>query len=185
MAFEDKYGIPLYDAEAERQKDAYNYHVETGQPAFEIIQEIKPDKSPFKNPDELTERIFNSKNAYEIEPLDFTSDRLHLHGDHIDVLVKQLRARHAISYGILKNVEYEQLRVHGILSELRNWPNYNGIHSRFESELEKQVHSLAKEKHAEEVACWRDTNRLLGDIFDSWSGYADERRKKRVLNDDL
>jgi len=185
MVFEDKYNLPLYDAEAERQKDAYNYHVETGQPAFEIIREIKPDKSPFKNTEELTERIFNSRNAYEIDPLDFTTDRLNLHGDHINILVKQLHARHAISYGILKNVEYEQLRVHGILSELRNWPNYNGIHSRFESELEKQVHSLAKEKHAEEVACWRDTNRLMGDIFDSWSGYADERRKKRVLNDDL
>lgn len=185
MAFEDKYNLPLYDAEAERQKDAYNYHVETGQPAFEIVREPIVDKSPFKNTEELTERIFNSKNAYQIEPLDFTADRMHLHGDHIDVLVKQLQARHAISYGIIKNSEYEQLRVYGILSELRNWPNYNGIHSRFESELEKQVHSLAKERHAEEVACWRDTNRLLGEIFDSWSGYADERRKKRLLDDGL
>lgn len=184
MTFKDQYDLPLYDA-AERQKDAYSYHIETGQPAFEIVHAPVPVKRPFENPQDLTERIFNSQNAYQIDPLDFTSDRLHLHGDHIDLLVKQLEARHAISYGILRNVEYEQLRVHGLLAEVRSLSTYIGQNSRFVSELEKQLHSLSKEKHAEEVACWRDTNRLLGDIFDSWSGYADEGRKKRLLNDDL
>lgn len=167
------------------QKDAYDYHVATGRPAFEIIRDIPAAKQPFGKPDGLYEKIFNGGNARDHDPMDFGADRMLLHGDHIDCLMKQLQARHTISYSVLNDVEFQEARVNSALAELNGLPVMAGRCSRQGIDLEKQLARLSQERHAEEVACWRDTNRLLGSIFDSWTGYADERRKKRLMDDDL
>lgn len=176
---------PGYAPDQKLQKDAYGYHVETGRPAFEIIREIPAAKQPFSKPDGLYEKIFNSRNAYDHDPMDFGADRMLLHGDHIDCLMKQLQARHTISYSVLNDVEYQESRVNSALAELNGLPVMAGRCSKTGIDLEKQLARLGQERHAEEIACWRDTNRLLGSIFDSWTGYADERRKKRLMDDDL
>lgn len=176
---------PGYTPEGKKQKDAYDYHVATGRPAFEIIREIPAAKQPFQKPDGLYEKIFNSRNAYDHDPMDFGADRMLLHGDHIDCLMKQLQARHTISYSVLNDIEFQETRVNSSLSQLNGLPVMAGRCSKQGIDLEKQLARLSQERHAEEVACWRDTNRLLGSIFDSWTGYADERRKKRLMDDDL
>lgn len=176
---------PGYMPEEKLQKDAYDYHVETGRPAFEIIRDVPAPKQPFKKPDGLYEKIFNGRNAHAHEPLDFGADRMLLHGDHIDCLMKQLQARHTISYSVLNDIEFQEERVNSTLSEINGMPFSVGRGSKEGMDLEKQLARLSQERHAEEIACWRDTNRLMGSIFDSWTGYADERRKKRVMDDDL
>ncbi|VGO15063.1 hypothetical protein PDESU_03643 [Pontiella desulfatans] len=177
--------FPGYAPEKPNQKDAYQYHVEPGRPAFEIIRDIPPPKQPFGKPDGLAEKIFNSHNASQIEPLDFGADRMLLHGDHIDCLMKQLQARHTISYSILNDVQFQETRIQAALHDLDGLPVMAGRCSKTGIDLEKQLARCGQERRAEEVACWRDTNRLLGSIFDSWTGYADERRKKRLMDDDL
>jgi hypothetical protein len=177
--------FPGYTPEQPKQKEAYQYHVETGRPAFEIIRDIPAPKQPFGKPDGLVEKIFNSYSAREIEPLDFGADRMLLHGDHIDCLMKQLQARHTISYSILNDIQFQETRIQTALHDLDGLPVMAGRCSKQGLDLEKQLARCGQERRAEEVACWRDTNRLLGSIFDSWTGYADERRKKRLMDDEL
>jgi len=176
---------PGYTPEGKTQKDAYDYHVATGRPAFEIIRDIPPAKQPFGKPDGLVEKIFNNRNAGQLDPMDFGADRMLLHGDHIDCLMKQLQARHTISYSVLNDIEFQESRVNSTLSELKGLPFMAGRCSKQGIDLEKQLAQLSQERNGEEIACWRDTNRLLGDIFESWTGYADERRKKRLMDDGL
>lgn len=177
--------FPGYSPEGNSQKDAYQYTVETGRPAFEIIRDIPAPKQPFGKPDGLVEKIFNSYSAREIEPLDFGADRMLLHGDHIDCLMQQLQARHTISYSILNDIQFQETRIQAALHDLDGLPVMAGRCSKQGIDLEKQLARCGQERRAEEVACWRDTNRLLGSIFDSWAGYADERRKKRLMDDEL
>jgi len=176
---------PGYTPEKKLQKDAYPYTVETGRPAFEIIKDIPAPKQPFGKPGGLVEKIFNNENARKLDPLDFGADRMLLHGDHIDCLMKQLQARHTISYSILNDIRFQEERVQAALHDLDGLPVMAGRCSKQGLDLEKQLARCGQERRAEEVACWRDTNRLLGSVFDSWGEYANERRKKRLMDDDL
>lgn len=176
---------PGYSPEGTSQKDAYQYTVETGRPAFEIIRDIPAPKQPFGKPDGLVEKIFNNENSKGLDPMDFGADRMLLHGDHIDCLMKQLQARHTISYSILNDIRFQESRLQSALSSLDGLPIMAGRCSKQGLDLEKQLARCGQEIRAEEVACWRDTNRLLSSIFEPWTGYADERRKKRLMDDDL
>lgn len=176
---------PGYSPEAIRQKKAYDYAVATGRPAFEIIRHVRAPKQPFEHPDGLVEKIFNSRNSYALDPLDFGADRMLLHGDHIDCLMKQLEARHTISYSILNDIQFQESRIGAALADLDGLPVMAGRCSKQGIDLEKQLARCGQERRAEEVACWRDTNRLLSSMFEPWAGYADERRKKRLMDDGL
>ncbi|RLA38118.1 MAG: hypothetical protein DRQ64_09195, partial [Gammaproteobacteria bacterium] len=86
-------------------------------------------------------------------------------------------------YSVLNDIEFQESRVNSTLSVINDMPFSVGRGSKQGMDLEKQLAQLSHERNGEEIACWRDTNRLLGDIFESWTGYADERRKKRLMDD--
>lgn len=57
--------------------------------------------------------------------------------------------------------------------------------SRQRSELEKRLEGVNQERSMEAVALWRDSQKVLTDIFDHWTAYANLTRRQRVMNSDV
>ena len=133
------------------------------------------------------ERMFREDQDREaaLDPLNFPGERARLQDRQLDFLLDHLAARHAMSYQIRKNIDYQEADAHSKLREVRSWPFPGGLISKRATELEKQLLDLGKERWAEETACWRDTGRVLTDIFDHWSEYAEHSRRGRLMDFDL
>ena len=139
---------------------------------------------PLSDPSDLTSRIFDIQHPEETDPLHFPEERAHVQKNQINFLVRQLGARHAINYRIRKNHAYQESFLGTQLLRAREAPYFSDLGSKRQSNLEKELVGLDRDRWAEEVSCWRDTNRILNDVFDHWNEYSDQRRKSRVLNID-
>ena len=133
------------------------------------------------------EQMFSEHQDREaaLDPLNFPGERARLQNHQIHFLLDHLAARHAISYEISRNIDYQEASVSSRLDEVRTWPFPGGSTSKRASELEKQLIDLNKEQWAEEVACWRDTGRILTDVFEHWSEYSEHSRRGRLMDFDL
>ena len=183
MSFNEDYShtLPSFQAEYAR----YRYHVEYTRPKFEIVKEPYRPLQPFDKQDTLVDRIFTVPSDRTADPFMIPMQRADLHHRQIDIMLELLGSRHAISYQIRKDIESEECHARAKLYELESRPMALGRESRFASELVKQLQHLQQERHAENVACWRDTSRLLSDICEHWTEYADESRKARLMQDGL
>ncbi len=139
---------------------------------------------PLSDPADLTSRIFDIQHPEETDPLHFPEERAHVQKNQINFLVRQLGARHAINYRIRKNHAYQESFLGTQLLRVREAPYFSDLGSKRQSNLEKELVGLDRDRWAEEVSCWRDTNRILNDVFDHWNEYSDQSRKSRVLNID-
>ena len=163
----------------------YRYVAEYTRPKMEIVKEPQRPTQPFEQPDSLVSRIFSDQPVLNDDPLLFPAQRAGLHRRQMELQLELLGARHAINYEISKQIEYEECRVRAKLDEIQKRPLGYAREGRFESELIKQLQQLRKERQAEGVACWRDTSRILSDLCESWTEYADDSRKARWLGDGL
>lgn len=163
----------------------YLYRVEYTRPKFEIVKEPYRPAQPFGKPDALVDRIFGNTVHETADPFMVPAQRADLHHRQMDIMLELLGSRHAINYQIRKDIEYEECQARAKLYELQTRPLALGRESRFATELVKQLQHLQQERHAESVACWRDTSRLLTDICEQWTEYADESRKARLMQDGL
>jgi hypothetical protein len=167
---------------------AYRYRpAEPLNPRWELVSEIRTPIRPFEDTDALARRMFEEQadRAAALDPLNFPGEKAHMQDRQIHLLMDHLAARHAISYHIRKNIDYQESNLQPMLEEVRSKAFPGGPTSKRASELEKQLLELSKERWAEEVSCWRDTSRVLGDITEHWSEYSDESRKARLMNFDV
>ena len=168
----------------------YSHHasVTYATPPFQIMPEKQTPTRPFEDRERLMDMMFREDvqdREAALDPLNFPGERANLQNRQIHFLLDHLAARHAISYQIRKNIDYREAGVSSMLTEVRSWPFPGGLTSKRASELEKQLLELNKEQWAEEVSCWRDTGRMLTDVFEHWSEYSEHSRRGRLMDFDL
>lgn len=163
----------------------YSYYRPDRPLRFELIEEPKHITQPLADQKTLTSKLFEAPPATGGDAFAIPAQRAHLQERQMDLLLEQLAARHAINYHIRKDLQYEECRIRAQLDDIRDRPVGMGREGKFESDLIKQIQQIRKEYHSESIACWRDTSRMLSDICDRWTEYADESRKARMMNLDL
>ena len=167
----------------------YSHHASVSYAAspFQMVPECHTPVRPFEDKERLLDLMFREDKDREaaLDPLNFPGERASLQNRQIHFLLDHMAARHAISYQIHRNIDYQEADTLSMLDEVRSWPFPGGFTSKRASELEKQVFNLTKERWAEEVACWRDTGRMLTDVFDHWSEYSEHSRRGRLMDFDL
>lgn len=163
----------------------YRFRVSYTQPKIEILYEEREPTRPFEDQQRLLNAMFKEDRVSPLDPLNFPGEKARIQNQQSHFLLEHLAARHAISYQIRKSIDYQEAGIHGQLDEVRSWPFPGGITSRRATDLEKQLLDLSKERWAEEVSCWRDTGRILGDVFEHWTEYADHSRRTRLMTNDL
>ena len=163
----------------------YGYENGTPQPKIEVLEEPAPPLHPLRDQGVLTAGVFSYVAQDEDTPLYFAADRARIGKRQIYLLLGQLSARHSMNDHIRKEIEYSECRLGAQLDEIMERPFHLGNEGRFEGELLKQLEQLKKERRAEDIACWRDSTRLLTDICDRWSDYSNESRKARLMDVDL
>lgn len=153
---------------------------------FQIVPEEQAPIRPFENRYRLAEQMFREDDDRKaaLDPLNFPGERARHQDRQINLLLDHLAARHAISYQIRRTLDYQEAHTSNTLEEIQTWPIALRGNRRV-SDLEKQLVDLGKERWAEEVACWRDTGRILTDVFDHWTEYADHSRRSRLIGYDL
>jgi len=179
------YGRQLGDPAAYAGYKPYSYTVTRPTPRFEIVREPAYSARPFERRETLTDVIFRADKEIPADPLDFSADRAHIQRRQIDVLLEHLAARHVIHHELTSGIQYEEAAIRGRLDDLRSGSAYRGQSGKFEADLLKQMNQLSGERRSEEVACWRDTGRLLAEICDKWADYSDLSRKTRMMNFDF
>jgi len=153
---------------------------------FQIVSECHTPVRPFEDKERLLERMFREEEDREaaLDPLNFPGERARHQDRQIRLLLDHMAARHAISYEIRKNIDYQEAQTLGNLDEIQTWP-IPIRNQRRVTDLEKQLADLSKERWAEEVACWRDTGRIMGDVLDHWTEYSEHSRRGRLMDLDL
>ncbi len=132
----------------------------------EITTYSHAELRPLSNHRNLTDRIFGVVHPEEADPLGFPKERADIQKNQIDVLLRQLDARHAINYRIRKTHAYLESFLGSELLRVKDGPYFSDLGGKRQSSLEKELIGLDRERWAEEVSCWRDTNRILNDVFD-------------------
>ena len=180
------YGHPTNPALPDGGQDQYRYESQYLPPKMEILKEPYRPTQPFEKQDTLVDRMFGSAaGRVTADPWQFPAQRADLHHRQMDLWLDMLGSRHAINYQIRKEIEYEECAARARLDEIQSRPIEAGREGKFETELMKHLQHLRKERQAESVACWRDTSRILSDLCESWTEYADQSRKSRLMNDGL
>ena len=183
------YAFPTYEpAEGASTYRPYSHHVSVryAPPAFRIVSEDRSQLRPFEDKERLMDRMFREDKDREaaLDPLNFPGESARHQGRQIDLLLDHLAARHAISYQIRRNIDYQDAKARSMLEDIRTWPILLRGPRRV-SDLEKQLLDLSKERWAEEVSCWRDAGRILGDVLDHWTEYSEHERRSRLMDYDL
>lgn len=186
---DSNYVFPSYEpswSTATYRPYSHRVSVTYAPPPFQIVPDEPTPMRPFEDRERLVERMFREDEDREaaLDPLNFPGERARLQDRQIDFLLDHLAARHAISYQVRRNIDYQDAKAKSMLDEIRTWPiALRG--PRRVSDLEKQILDLSNERWAEEVACWRDTGRILTDIFDHWAEYSEHSRRGRLMDLDL
>ena len=160
----------------------YQFRVSYALPAMQIVSEKQVALRPFEDQQRLIDSMFKEDRESPLDPLNFPGEKARLKDRQIHFLLDHLAARHAISYQIRKNIDYQEASLHATLEEMRTRPFPMGMGSKQATDLEKQLTELGKERWAEEVGCWRDSGRIFSDMLDHWSEYADQSRRARLMD---
>ena len=161
------------------------YGLKRSPPPWEMVQPDSQSLRPFEEKHTLTERLFSGENAGHSDSILLPMERARLQGKQVSLILEQMTSRHAINEQIRKDLQYTESRVSSKLSEINDRFSPYGTESRFASELFKELNQIQKARHAEHVSCWRDTNRLMGDLFESWREYEENNAKGRLMDFDL
>lgn len=151
-------------------------------PDFEVVEKPYTARNPFLDEKSWVDRMFKYDPEADDDPLNFLSDKARLKEKQIHFLLQHMAARLAISDDIKRSILYDQAAADGQLDQARGWRGSPAHNPKRESELEKQVQELDRERRAEDVACWRDTGRIAMDLMDLWTEYADHSRIARLTD---
>ena len=167
---------------------AYRYRpAEPLSPRWEVVTESRTPIRPFEDTDALAKRMFDEQadRVAALDPLNFPGEKAQLQDRQINVLLDHMSARHAISYHIRKNIDYQEATIGPRLEEIRSKDFPGGPTSKLAAQLEELLMDLSKERWAEEVSLWRDSGRILTDLCDHWTEYSEHSRRSRLMDFDL
>ena len=179
------YGFPAGTSSPYAGYTPYAYTAARRVPRIEIVQDTYHTTRPFERQETLVDLITRADAAPASDPLEFSEGRAQTQWLQMEALLKHLGARHVIHHQIKTGIEYDEGRLHARLDDLKTGSAYRGQSGKFETDLLKQLDRLTSERRAEDVACWRDTGRILSEICDLWTERADQVRKTRLMGFDL
>ena len=156
------------------------YPISKAKPPWTVVPAAEQSMRPFEESKNLTDRLFRERPTGPSETILPPIERARIQGAQVSLLLEQFSSRHAINYRIRKDLDNDECRVGAKLDQIRDSPS--GADGRFESELIKELSQIQKARHAEHVSCWRDSNRLMGDIFERWNEYQDNERRGRMMD---
>jgi len=182
---------PHYDFPAlaqyvfDRQLAEYQYRTSRHTPSIQIVREDKPSLRPLEDATLLEEQVFRSYLDTNAAYWNFISDQSAVEKSQLQILLGQLSARHGLTAKIHENLDYRETLVSSQLSAAQNgamgYRDPLGLKMRLESRLEE----IDRERSMESVGLWRDSQKLLGDLFRHWTAYANLTRRSRVIDGEL
>lgn len=181
-----RYAIPSFAEYIwNRQRAEYEYKPARYGPKIVVVPEQKPILRPIEEASVLESTIFRSYLDSPSDAWDFIADQATLERYQLRILLGQLAARHNISAGIRNELYYRETSITSRLLGLE--PEKAGMYynTKLRSELEKRLEAVNQERSMEAVGLWRDSQKVLTDIFDHWTAYANVTRRQRVMNSDV
>jgi hypothetical protein len=163
----------LYSSRSYNQKPMLREHVRD------------PAQSYLSVPQFLEDQVFDSYLNQGSEEWNFIADQAAVERKQIQVLLAQLGARYQLSQNIRASLDNQEVLIGSGL--LQTDPAGGGFFSdsREHSGLERRMDELSRERNMEEVGLWRDSQKVVTEIFRHWSAYANLTRRDRVINNDV
>lgn len=166
-----------------RQLAEYQYRPGRYSSKLQIVQPYKPVVRPLEDRPFLEDRVFPGYLDKGAESWNFISDQADVETNQLELLLGQLAARHNISRNIHETLDYRNTLISSQLSGVETgacgYRDPLGLKIKLESRLEE----VDRERNMEYVALWRDSQKLLGDLFRHWTAYSNLTRRGRVIND--
>jgi hypothetical protein len=170
----------------DRQRAEYEYSRQHYSPKPICHEYVRnPSESYLSVPPFLEDQIFESYLDQGAEEWNFIADQAAVEKKQIQVLLAQLGARYQLSQEIRASLDNREVLIGSGL--LQTDPTGGGFFSdsREHSNLERRMDELSRERHMEEVGLWRDSQKVVSELFRHWSAYANLTRRDRVINNDV
>jgi len=158
----------------------------SGQPVQPVrMRIIEPETNscrPLEEKIDLNATIFASQEHTDRDACDFLSGQVSVERDQIQILLQQIAARHYISYQVRADLEYRecQLAAHAGALTSHCAGDYATIDAN--SDFNRKLADLHRERNMEAVSVWRDTQKALTELFRHWTAYTTLARRARVLD---
>ena len=131
--------------------------------------------------DDLIQRIFRSSTAYDPEACDFITDLVKVEKSQIEILLSQISVRHCVAQRIQEDLNYRASELAGKLDTISG--DYRLTQAR--RDLEQRESDLHRQRDMEYVSLWRDTQKVLAELFRHWTAYTNLTRRARLMDLDL
>lgn len=90
--------------------------------------------------------------------------------------------REEIKYDNLQKTDYDSCQLKTRLFEIDSWrAGINPQLDKTRGQIDRELMTLEREKRFENVACWRDTTRLKGELREALREFNQEKRKEGLL----
>ena len=175
--------MPLYSADSGNSD--YSYLQPAAPARIQVLERSPGSCRPLEDMVDLSARIFTEDDRTDSDACDFLSDQATVERQQIEILLQQIAARHYISYEVRADLQYRegQLAMHSGALESHCSGDY-GI-AQANSDFNRKLADLHKERNMEAVSVWRDTQKALTELFRHWTAYTNLARRARVIDLDL
>jgi hypothetical protein len=153
------------------------------------VQPISPTQDKYETlPEEnssgwLTSDITGSGSRGSDTIDDLLASKLEGLHQNIQHIQYQLDNREKLKKQNIYDIDKEMMKSKTELFECENWmPGSNSLIERRRTDLKKQLQQMQKEKRLEQVASWRDQQRLLKDLRDIVDDYRNAFRRKSLVS---
>lgn len=157
---------------------------EIKQSSFQIIVPDNRHASYHAPLSGMADKVFPAPKAGSFELSDFVSGKVDVEKNQLQILLEQMEVRYRISRQIRKSLVYRHLN---LSSELLSFAPGYALRGKEKEKanLEKRMDEIEKEKNMEYVALWRDTQKILLEIFKHWSSHSSLERRSEVMKGDF
>jgi len=130
----------------------------------------------------ITDNFFPSRPHDPLGP--FLAAKREFWAKSVEDILGLISKRERIKYDNMHKIDYESCYMKTRLYELDHWRRgFDPQVERTRVQIEREMSSLEREKRFEEVACWRDTTRLRGELREALRELGQEERKAALLSD--
>jgi len=152
---------------------------------MQIIEPETPSCRPLEDKLDLGRSIFAADERTDRDTCDFLSGQVGAEKAQIEILLQLIAARHYISYQVRSDLDCRegQLATHAGALDSHVAGDYGMIQAN--SDFNRKLGDLHRERNMEAVSLWRDTQKALTELFRHWSAYTNLARRARVLDDDV
>ena len=152
---------------------------------MQIIEPETQSCRPLEEKLALERSIFSADDRTDRDACDFLSGQVGVEKAQIQILLQQIAARHYISYQVRADLDCRegQLATHAGVLDSHVSGDYGMIQAN--SDLNRKLADLHRERNMEAVSLWRDTQKALTELFRHWTAYTNLARRARVIDFDL